>query len=37
MTERLDCLVGTRSYISKMALVTDQTFSLLGALEAAIR
>ena len=37
MTERLDCLVGTRSYISKMALVTDQTFSILGALEAAIR
>ena len=37
MTERLNCLVGNKSYISKMALVTDQTFSILGALEAAIR
>ena len=36
MTERLNCLVGTKSYISKTALVTDQTFSILGALEAAI-
>ena len=35
-TERLNCLVGTKSYISKTALVTDQTFSILGALEAAI-
>ena len=32
MTERLNCLIGTRSHISKMALVTDQIFSILGAL-----